>query len=316
MHTHCSHFNRTKMNDTTKTNCRSFNSVNNFTSVFRDFFDNFSNNVKRRKTQQHDPAQNSSLHLSLGLSFGRTVFNNRGRVGVDRLRAYNAYDNDNTGPKAHPDAYNAYDNAKRMQQTAHAPFNDFARISTYPAYNNANRIVRSHYGIYNNDNRARRAGGLGVAIPTKISGNAQLQISGRNSTKLQNKPTNSLCICLFIDRSPTFGQSNVGVLSSLHIDCLRTVLNYGLGMRAISNPMRIRVPTNARPNAILALRSQNIPGLNGPIDQNSRLVAIRISVPAQLGPRRQRLVRGLTRVHNSGIGQKKVRKFLKKLFHK
>lgn len=310
-HTHCSRFNRTKLNNTTNGN----NPFNNFdknvsvSSVFSVFnsvfnkrdknFNNFKNFNKNNKTRRRHHCHNSSLHIGIGLGLGRVSANIRGGFGLGGCIPYARYRNAKTRNSNNSRAYPAYGNDNAMVHGRRAVLNAVRAEAAYPAYNNRNGVVGGGYGRYTNRNVMCNRRMMAMGVPGNITRNVRLSVKKGKGTNGRGNIPKSLLVLMRRRRSPGLVHSRGSLVCGLLLDFPATTLNNTMRVPAVSKGIGMGVSSNARPKGILHLHNGNLPGI-GKCNAKSLLMGIDMCMPRALGGSRGGTLRRVRR--SSGFG--------------
>lgn len=132
-------------------------------------------------------------------------------------------------------------------------------------------------------------GGVHVAIPTNVTGKRAVGLHNRNTPKVGNNPTNSLCVAFIVPSSPMFGHLKGSLCVRTPLDLCATMLNNRRAISALGNGMGLGMGPRARGKAGIHLGNGNFPICGRRNGFNSLVMACGIAVPDGLARRRGRL---------------------------
>lgn len=310
-HSHCSRFNRTKIDNTTNGN-NPFNNFNNrnvsvssvfsvFNSVFKNHkkkfnnFDKFNNNKNSRRQQCHK----DSLHIGIGLALGRVSAKIRGGFGLGGCIPYSRYRNDNTRKSNNSRAYPAYGNDNAIVHGRRAVLKAVRAHTAYSAYGNRNGVVGGGYGGYDNSKVICNRRMIAIRVPTKITRNVRLSVDNGKGTNGRGNIPKSLLVLMRRRPRPSLVHSRGSLVCGLLLDFPATTLNKTIRVPAVSKGIGMGVSSNARPKGMLHLHNGKLPGI-GKCKAKSLLIGIDVCIPRTLGGRRGDTLRGVR--SSSGFG--------------
>lgn len=267
-----------------------FNSVFNNRNKFNNNFNKFNKDTRPRRCRKE------SLHMRTGLALRRTCTNYAGGFGVHGSMPYSSYRNAKYRDNSRPRAYPAYRKANCAIHAIHSVFNAVRARTTYPAYNNRNRVVGGGYGTYNNSKVMANRRIMRVGVPTNISSKVIMAIPKGKNTNGRGNMGNSLRIVMHMRGGRGFRHGSGSLCCGLMLSFSATILNNRMRVPALRKGAAVGVRPNARPNGRIHLHNGKVPTVRKcNCKGKSVVIGVAICVPGALGGRRGRLIGGFGR---------------------
>lgn len=174
-------------------------------------------------------------------------------------------------------------------------------MRAYPGYNNSNGVIGRGYPGYTNAKCASDEGGVGIAVPTNVSGKRDMHVHRGKRPKIGKKPEKSLLIRIGMSERPVFRERSVRVFSAITVSFTITALNNSIGVPAMSKSILCAMGPKAGASAGMHLGKGKIPSLEGARMEKSRCMALIVRAPRELDTRTGRTLEGFSRLDKGAL---------------
>ncbi|MBM4405025.1 MAG: molecular chaperone DnaJ [Chloroflexi bacterium] len=263
---------------------------------FGDIFDAFFGGATgARAGRRNGPIRGADLAATIAIDFEEAAFGVEKEFEINRLETCERCKGARSEPGTSPSRCAACNGSGEIRRVQRSVFGQFVNVAACSACQGMGQVISSPCKQCKGAGRERKKRNIGVAIPTGVSEDSQVRLTGQGEPGVNGGPSGDLFITLNIAPHPIFDRQGDDVLYTLPLNIAQATLGAELEIGVLQGKKtEIKISPGTQPGTVFRLKGQGVPHLRGG-GRGDFLVTIDVVIPKSLDSHQRKLMEELHR---------------------
>ncbi len=181
----------------------------------------------------------------------------------------------------------------------------FLRIrTTCPACRGRGTVVRDPCTDCRGKGRTRQVSKLTVNVPSGVSSNLQLRLSGKGDEGDPGAPPGDLYVLIAVQPHEFFERQDADIICQVPVSYPQACLGATITVPTVHGEEELQLPQGTQSGKVFTLHGKGAPRLGGRRGNGDQHVQVVVAVPEKMSQREEELVRQLAELQDSRVVEK------------
>jgi molecular chaperone DnaJ len=275
-----------------------FGGFGDLSDLIETFFGGFGGSTRASR-----PASRAGQDALVGItvSLEEAAAGVRREVAVTALRPCDACAGSGAADGAGPVRCSTCGGAGAVQQVRNSVFGQMLTRTTCPTCAGTGQQIQHPCPTCRGQGRREGAETVSVNVPPGVDDGTRLRLSGYGGAGLRGAPTGDLYVRIHVQPHEIFTREGNDLHCELRISMAQAALGAEIMLPTLDGKEPLRIPPGTQSGAVLTLRRQGMPKLNGGGARGNLHVHCRVETPTRLSPQEEQLLREFAELRGEAL---------------